>query len=75
MLGDQKYLVLAEVGEGWCKESFGRVADQAGSNFQAILVRQAGPCRGPAGIRHKQSSLPHANKSGNKMCQRDKPPP
>ena len=75
MLGDQKHRVLAEVREGWHKESFVQVADQAGSNLLAISVHQAGPRWGPAGIRHKQSSLPHANKSGNKMCQRDKPPP
>lgn len=32
-------------------------------------------CRGPARIGHKQSSLLHANKSGNKMCQQDKTSP
>lgn len=51
---------------------FGTVAGQAESNRLVILAHQAGPHCGPAGIRHKQSSLLRANKSGNKMCQQDK---
>lgn len=67
--------MLVEVGEGEQKKIFRIAADQAGSNLPVISAHQSGPCCGPAGVRHKQSSLLLANKSGNKMCQQDKPPP
>lgn len=73
VFGDQKPLEgvcvgkLAEVTKQ--KKVFCTVADQAGSNLSVIVAHQTGPCGGPAGVRHKQSSLLHANKNRNKMCQ------
>lgn len=66
--------VLVVVEEGQHK-ILGTVSAQAGSDLPATSAHHTGYCCGPAGIRHKQTSLPLDNRSGNKMCQQDKTSP